>query len=78
MITCSPARTMADSISDPTVVEQQRKIDALTQQMEQMKQEKAALQSNVQTLNYTSGAVFGNQNRNSAQVRDPMEFGLLL
>jgi hypothetical protein len=44
-ITFNPPQAMADSTADPTAVEQQRKIDALTQQIEQMKQEKAALQS---------------------------------
>jgi hypothetical protein len=34
--------------------------------------------SYVQALNYTSGAVFGNQNKNPAQVRGLLEFGLLL
>jgi hypothetical protein len=34
---------LAQSSSDPTVLEQQKKIDALNQQIEQMKQEKAAL-----------------------------------
>jgi putative OmpL-like beta-barrel porin-2 len=34
--------------------------------------------SYVQALNYASGSVFGNQNRNPAQVRGLVEFGLLL
>jgi Putative beta-barrel porin-2, OmpL-like. bbp2 len=41
-ILCSPAYAPAESGSDPTAVDQQ-KIDALNQQIEQMKQEKAAL-----------------------------------
>jgi len=38
-----PACAVAESSSDPTVAEQQKKIDALNQQIEQMKQEKADL-----------------------------------
>jgi len=45
-IMCNSAHALADSSpSDPTVAQQQKKIDALTQQIEQMKQEKAALEN---------------------------------
>ena len=52
-ILCSPAYALADSSSDPTAAEQQ-KIDALNQQIEQMKQEKAAL---LKQLNEAKGKV---------------------
>jgi len=41
---CNPMRASAESSSDPTAAEQQQKIDDLTKQIEQMKQEKAALE----------------------------------
>src|SRR5579864_9105567 len=44
-LVCSSADALADSsTSGATSAEQQQKIDALTQQIEQMKQEKAALE----------------------------------
>jgi len=52
-ILCSPAYALADSSSDPTAAQQQ-KIDALNQQIEQMKQEKAAL---LKQLNEAKGKV---------------------
>lgn len=44
-IMCNPAYAADGSTSDPTPTEQQKKIDALTAQIEQMKQQKAALLS---------------------------------
>src|SRR6266852_9042648 len=43
VIMCNPAYALAGTSSDPTVKEQQKKIDALTTQIQQMQQQQTEL-----------------------------------
>jgi hypothetical protein len=73
-ILCSPVYVRADSSSDPTAAEQQGKIDALTHQIEQLNQEKAALQKQLKVAQKPAPAPTPAPPLTSPSVTGPLQW----